>query len=136
MEKAPDSFPLHNASYEDVLLNPKKYGIPTFEEYAKNPELMRGRMDRTLAAMEAGSSILRQVKKHRYGVFTRAGRLFWCKSLARAQELATNEGADIMQIASEGCWTVEVRQDHSTGLRLDIVFLLGGKEQKALLKFT
>lgn len=38
----------------DLQANPKAYGLPTFEEFQKNPDLWRAKKDASFSALDAG----------------------------------------------------------------------------------
>lgn len=75
----------------DLFINPNKYGVPTFEEFQKNPERFRGRWDDKFAQVDAGSRMLdRVVKKHVYEV-----EGVRCRSLEECERVAAEMGIDL-----------------------------------------
>lgn len=89
---------LENVSFDDIMNNPHKYGLPSFEEFRKNPdpwrEKWRGRHDEIMAIVDAGSANLKHhVVKHRY----RFGE--WEESsLERIEKLANDHGLSVMDL--------------------------------------
>lgn len=78
---------------DDLLNDPKKFGLPTFEEFAKNPDQWRKAADEALCLAEKGSQLegLRKlVVKKTYQV---AG--YKCDTLEEAERVALNEGWDL-----------------------------------------
>lgn len=41
-------------SMDDLQADPKAYGLPTYEEFSKNPHFWRERKDRSMSALDAG----------------------------------------------------------------------------------
>lgn len=66
---------LRNKSVQEIALDPKKFGAPTFEEFKKNREKYVGgpvRGSETLGIVDKGTSMLaKYVKRHKYEI---AGR--------------------------------------------------------------
>jgi hypothetical protein len=72
----------------EVLENPHYYGLPTFEEFAKNSEKYVGREDDAFAQVDAGSKQLdRHVKKHIYEI-----EGYRCKTLEEVEQVAKSQG--------------------------------------------
>lgn len=81
---------------EDLLSDPSKFGFPTFEEFARDPERYLGREDEVLALADEGCSILRKsnlVRKHVYEI-----EGFKCKSLEEVQKVAKSQGIPLTEL--------------------------------------
>ena len=52
---------LANATFDEVMADPKSFGMPTFDEFAKNPETLLGRDDERLQEVDRGSTQLNRV---------------------------------------------------------------------------
>jgi len=74
---------------EDLLNNPKAYGLPTLEEFAANPEKWRKAADQVLKSVDIGSTtgLKNMVVKQTYEV---AG--YKCSTLEEVERVALNEG--------------------------------------------
>lgn len=81
-----------DAAFEDLVQNPNKFGLPTFEEFKNNREKWLGKRDDSFDQVDKGSKNLsRMVKKQKYEI---AGRK--CKSLEEVERVAHCElGIDI-----------------------------------------
>ena len=77
---------------EDLLNNPKAYGLPTFQEFCKDPDRWRKSADKVLGAVDIGSvgGLKKFVAEQTYEV---AG--YKCKTLEECQRVAQNEGLSI-----------------------------------------
>lgn len=54
---------------EQLMADPKSYGIPSFEEYSRNPGKWKVRTDRSMAALEQGPNIARrELQKVKYKI--------------------------------------------------------------------
>jgi hypothetical protein len=57
------------AQVEDLLANPHKFGAPSFEEFARNPDKWRARKDHWFEAVDKGSQMIGSVvSKQKYFV--------------------------------------------------------------------
>lgn len=55
---------------DDIFDNPKKYGMPTFEEFSKNPDKWRKPPEEIFAQVDNGSQFLKnQISKYRFELF-------------------------------------------------------------------
>lgn len=77
---------------EDLERDPHKFGLPTFEEFSKNPEKWRKVPDELFALVDVGSTngLKNLVVAHEYEV---SG--YKCKTLEEVERVALNEGMDI-----------------------------------------
>lgn len=105
--------------FNDVMDNPKKFGLPTLEEYSKNPEYWRrklfGGRDHLFDAIDKGSKHLSgYVISHIYELDG-----YRCKGLEEVESVARSQGLDPWSMR----FTVEV---------LD----RGGKKCDLLVQFT
>lgn len=75
----------------EVLENPSYFGLPTFEEYAKNAEQFLGRDDEAFAQVDAGSKNLdRHVQRHVYEI-----EGYRCKTLEEVERVAKSQGIEL-----------------------------------------
>jgi len=51
---------------EDLMDNPAKYGLPSFQQFVKNPELLRGATDELFGQIDKGSQNIKDVREHKY----------------------------------------------------------------------
>jgi hypothetical protein len=81
------------SSLEDseLMRNPNKFGVPTFEEFCRNPEKFTGRWDQKFQEVDRGSQWLGKVAtRHIYEVEgTR------CRSLEEVERVAKEKGIDL-----------------------------------------
>ena len=83
-----------DATFEDVMRDPTAYGMPTFDEFAKNPETLLGRDDDRLTEVERGSTNLNRVVK-RY-IYEIEG--YRCKSLQEVERIAKSMGINLREL--------------------------------------
>lgn len=103
----------------DVSKNPKKYGLPTFEEFAKNPDKYRLKKEYALDAIDKGTSLFRNVSHHVYKIKTKSGMIYDCgESLEKAQYIAKQEGFDLTELKC----CPEFREGFSTRIYLEVTF--------------
>ena len=77
-----------DTTLEDLINDPKKYGVPSFMEFCQNPQKLN--ID-NLAIVDQSSSQLRRIMKGQtYKVLG-----IECKTLEKAEELAKDLGHDI-----------------------------------------
>lgn len=78
---------------EDIQENPHKYGVPTFEEFAKNPQKYSPHIteEEHLAVIDNGGQNLKRYTKTK--IFQVLGQTF--KSLERAQDFCRDHGIAI-----------------------------------------
>lgn len=83
-----------DATIEDLLENPTKFGLPTLEQFARNKDKWKIDPDQTLKAIDAGSKNLeRHVSKHVYFVLGHK-----CDSLEKAEQVAQDFGVNIRDL--------------------------------------
>lgn len=75
------------ATIEDLLANPHKFGIPTFEEFSRNPKRWRKSAEHALETAEKGSTTITGIKAHQYYV-----EGVECESLEQAQRIMGDMG--------------------------------------------
>lgn len=81
---------ISKADISDLASNPKKYGLPTLEEFAKNPEIFNAALtpDELMAQIDRGSQNLnRHVTSHEYYVGD-----YKCDSLEQAERVLSQMG--------------------------------------------
>lgn len=79
---------------DEVLDNPKKYGIPTFEEHCKNPEKLLGAKDRIFSIVDAGSNFLSKYKVEVVFKYKQWEE----KKLEKLQSILLNEGVPFNEL--------------------------------------
>jgi hypothetical protein len=76
------------ASLDDMIDNPHKYGLPTIEEFSKNPEKFRTGVESLFEVADKGSTNLnRLIRKHEYRIMG-----YKCKTLEEVQKIMNAEG--------------------------------------------
>lgn len=81
---------LSKADISDLASNPKRYGLPTLEEFAKDPTLYSSAFSASdlMAQIDRGSQNLnRHVTSHEYYVGT-----YRCESLEKAERMLADMG--------------------------------------------
>lgn len=79
-----------DATVEDILQDPNKFGAPTLEQFKQNREKYLGRADHWFQAVDKGSSALsRRVKKHIYKL-----KGYRVESLEKLEQIAESMGLD------------------------------------------
>lgn len=74
--------------------NPTAYGMPTFEQFARDPDKYFGRKDSMFDIVDKGSTNLnKHVRKHRYKF-----KQWKAKSLEEIEVIAKDHGFDIDQL--------------------------------------
>lgn len=78
---------------DTVMKNPASFGLPTFEEFSKNPARWRLAKDLWFEQISDGSDLFKNIKRHAYIVITKEGRKIDCgRSLERVDEALKNQG--------------------------------------------
>ena len=88
---------LSDASLEDILNNPHKYGVPTFEEFQKNPDAYRTSKTFQLDSASNGSILLNSLIKSQ--TYELDG--YKCKSLEEVEKVALNQGIRLDDLIME-----------------------------------
>ena len=79
------------ASLDDMIDRPHKYGLPTIEEYAANPEKYRKGVEELFEIVDKGSTSLnRLIRKHEYRIMG-----YKCKTLEEVHKIMSAEGKTI-----------------------------------------
>lgn len=86
-----------NASIEELTLDPTQYGLPTFQEFAANPDKWRTPVGELMGKIDEGATVLKHLKEHRYYFEGIAA-----KSLADVQRIAADFGV-IVDNLSPNC---------------------------------
>lgn len=87
---------LATADLETVMVNPKEFGCPTFQEFASNPDKWRRPTNELMGAIAGSSQALKRLKEHRYyfeGIP--------CKSLEDAERIAREEGVHASELPAD-----------------------------------
>lgn len=83
--------------FEDMMMDPRKFGAPTFEEFKRNRQKYLGRSDDTLSSIDKGSqNLARYVKKHVYEI---AGHR--CKTLEEVERIARDYNIPLGEFRAE-----------------------------------
>ena len=85
---------ISNAEVSDLEANPTKYGLPTKEQFMKNPERYRMKMtaDELMAQIDTGSNTLSgMVQKYEWYV-----EGYQCKSLEAAERVMQSMGHTVL----------------------------------------
>ena len=104
---------------EMVLNNPSKYGLPTFDEFCKKPELLLGRDDEQLGSVDGGSKFVKEISKHVYFL-----EGYKCENLEEVERMAGNMGYAIRDLdwipelrhGSNGKYINEIRFFHKSNM--------------------
>ena len=83
-------------NFDDLVKDPKKYGLPTFEEFCKNPKAFRKNPEESFLHAETGSTIFYKNVKHRWFIDG-----FECKSLEEVERIARDQGYEISDLDLE-----------------------------------
>lgn len=75
---------------QDLIDNPTRYGVPTFEEFIKNKRKWMGSKDDVLASVDRGDHILKNTYRHKY--FVEGYRV---DSLEQAERIALDMGFNL-----------------------------------------
>lgn len=76
---------------EELLGNPRKYGFPTFAEFAKNPDKFRTSSDDRLARVDESTQTFKHiVERQTYKILG-----YKVKTLEEVERIAKNEGFDL-----------------------------------------
>lgn len=74
-------------SFDDLLKDPNKFGVPTFEQFRKNPKLFRVDPEEAFICAENGSTIFKKDISYRFFLDS-----YECKNLEEVQRIAQAEG--------------------------------------------
>lgn len=78
----------NSLTLDDIMADPTRFGMPTFDEFSKNPDKYKSRADDLLEKADVGSVNLKNiVRKYKYQVFG-----FDCDSLERVERIMKEEG--------------------------------------------
>ncbi len=83
-----------NLEMEDVMMDPKRYGVPTFAEFCKNPDKWRKAEDLLFASISNGGDLVRSFIKDMEFEFMG----YKTKSLEEIERIAKNEGYNIADL--------------------------------------
>jgi hypothetical protein len=85
---------LAEATFEDVMEDPKAFGMPTFDEFLKDQDTLYGKEDERLMEVDRGSSNLNRVVKRQ--VYEIEG--YRCKTLEEVERVAKNMGINLREM--------------------------------------
>lgn len=78
----------------EMFDNPEDFGLPTFEEFARNREKYMGREDDRLCEVERGSQTMRnRVSRHVYEL-----EGYRCRSLEEVERIAKEQGIPLKEL--------------------------------------
>lgn len=78
----------------DIYEDPNKFGMPTFEEFKKNPERWTGRSDDILSSVsEGGTAVKYLYRKQLYEI-----EGYRCKSLEEVERVANSQGIKLKEL--------------------------------------
>jgi hypothetical protein len=108
-------------SPEDIMADPTKFGAPTFEEFAKNPDMFRPHLTLKdlLGIIDDGSKLegfKRNLSKDKFEIDG-----YGMESLTKIEDYCRNEGLSYESVS----WKPEVRQ--GTSGKLEVVHRLSRK---------
>lgn len=85
---------LADLTADDILEDPKAFGMPTFEEFTKNREKYLGRDEESLEQVDKGGINVRKVtQRHIYEI-----EGYRCKTLEEVQKVAGSMGIDLKKL--------------------------------------
>jgi hypothetical protein len=100
MPKEPETFETTQSQWEvdDLIDNPGKYGLPTFQEFAKNPAKWKQGVEELFEIVDRGSTQLnRLIIKHEYRILG-----YKCKTLEEVQRIMNAEGVSLNDCEIKG----------------------------------
>lgn len=100
---------------EDLVDNPEKFGMPTFDAFRRNKEKWTGRYDDEIAAIDRGDPVLGI--RQRYYLWDGAAD-YRCESLEQAERIARDMGLNLHE---DFVVDPQVKQD-SDGLYNHVTF--------------
>lgn len=85
---------ISTASFDEIMANPEAYGLPSFDQFAKNPNLLVERDDERFTEVDRGSRNLdRHVQRHIYEI-----EGYRCKSLEEVERIANAQGIPLREL--------------------------------------
>lgn len=79
---------------EEIIENPHRYGLPTLEEFCKNPTLWMGHDEDLLAQADVGSKLINgMVTKHLYEIDG-----YRCDTLEEVEKVAKSQGYQLKEL--------------------------------------
>lgn len=112
----------------DMMINPKKFGLPTFEEFKKNPSKYKLSDTHWLDVADKGQTLLKNVREHHYKIKSRTGIIYSCgSSIDKLAYIAGQEGYSLKQLK---IISAELREDFSTHIILETTYGLPHHETK------
>lgn len=81
----------NDITIDDIISDPNKFGMPTWEQYKKNPEKFKNPLGKKMDLLDGGSTFLKNVvDKYEY-VF----RGWTCKTLEQLETIMREEGTNL-----------------------------------------
>ena len=112
---------LGDANLEDVMEDPKSFGLPSFDEFVKNPETLLGRDDERLQEVDRGSNNLNKVVRRQ--IYEIEG--YRCKTLEEVERVAKNMGINLREM------DYQPQVEPNTSGKFDIKVRFVSKAQRA-----
>lgn len=79
---------------DEIFEDPHKFGLPTFDEFARNRDKYLGREDDRFSEADAGSKALnKHVQRHVYEI-----EGYRCKTLEEVERVARNQGIPLKEL--------------------------------------
>lgn len=78
---------------DQLQSNPNSYGVPTFEEFSKNPSKYRASDEESLNQVDKGSTIFHKGVKYRYEI-----EGYRCKSLEEVERISKEQGIPLKDL--------------------------------------
>ena len=113
---------------DDILLDPNMYGLPTFDQYKKDPSKYKMPDDIIFQKVDEGQTKIKSVKKHNYKIKMASGVVYDCDSLEGVQSIADQEGFHICDLKLKP----ELREASTTGYEIDVIFEYPPKQHEII----
>lgn len=85
---------LREIDVNDILADPHQFGMPTFDEFKKNPEKWLGRDDELLSSADVGCDRIKNVvKRHIYEI-----EGYRTRKLEEVERIAESQGIPLKQL--------------------------------------
>lgn len=85
---------ISTATFDELMADPAAYGLPTFDQFAKNPNLFIDRDDERFIEVDRGSKNLdRHVQRHIYEI-----EGYRCGTLEEVERIANAQGIPLREL--------------------------------------
>lgn len=100
---------------DDIIDNPQKYGLPTFQEFAKNPSKWKQGVEELFETVDRGSTQLKPlIRKHEYRILG-----YKCKTLEEVQRIMNAEGIKLEDCDIKG----DLKEESAGKLKVIVDFV-------------